>query len=259
MLRLLLLFISVSLLGACAISKDIAYDLPSGVLEGPETTGERFKLNTAYAIASAHRPMAGSVEVNTVSGSITEKDTLDKSYSSIFRVDLGLTSRIDLKSDNMLSLGDVGPNLYGVKIQLLGDSALHKTKGLKWAALFKAGKNDWKTTFSVSGNTGSINIDILAMEAASILGYRYSNKWLAYTTQVYRKVTADSHSTALQTKSYDAEISSRSFSLLVGTEYTRNKNSQVRMETGLVHTLMIRPNISMTSPYFGIVFNRTWF
>ncbi|MDH5229737.1 MAG: hypothetical protein OEY38_06740 [Gammaproteobacteria bacterium] len=255
--KLSLIVIAI-MLSACSITKGIAYDVPTALFEGPETSGAFLKLNTAYSLSNGVQIKVGEVQVSEFNTSIDKTRSINSIYKSTLHLDMGLLSRLDFKSDLRMNFLSRSFHLYGLKYQIFGEPALQKNKGVKWAILLKGVTRNFSDKFSVPPNTGEISLESNIAEIASIIGHRYSPKLLAYNTLVYRHYDINTKAQATSSTDYLADASSKSLALLVGVELNGRK-SNARLEAGLNRSRLTGLSKINTSFVAGFRLNRSWF
>ena len=253
--------VTLGLVSACTIplTKPIAYTPATVVVDGPETTGKRGRLESGYGVGTEAVLRGGSVTVGS-SSSIDQTHAIERKTKHHINLALGLMSQLDLKWRHNFSVfqANLTPALYGLKYQIFGNTGATRTRGIKWAMSAHYGQMHNQTRFSTGGNTGTIDLPITGYTLRSIQGYRWSDRLLGYVALSFASWRGSALATADAVADYAVALDSRQTGVSVGIEQNLN-SAFIRLELGTVHSEIPASGTTANTPLFGLQFGRSWF
>ncbi len=171
--------------------------------------------------------------------------------------------------DNLDAYLDVDGTL-GLKVQLLGESKLAKSEGLKLSLSAKYGQFESKNqgynivekTFDSLFNTG---VNVANTETATTLfdisantGYRYSPNHLAYINTFISKEEFSGKLWSDREAIYrSVKTTSKSFGILLGYQYSTDSDIFYIVEAGAAKTVWSNRGDVWSFP-FGLSYGRSW-
>ncbi len=161
-----IIFLSLYFLVGCATR----YIIPGNRFITPESQGEFLRGQLELQQTGANQ-LTADLSNGSVSDGVT--------YTDVTRLGFLFSSSIFNKFDFVWSHTGGGNSLFGVKLQLLGDSKVSKGTGHKVAFAALGGANDHET-----GDT-AVKFRLSGKEYVSLYGYRITENFLPYISFSY--------------------------------------------------------------------------
>lgn len=244
----------------CAVPSSLRF--PANSFMYPETSG-------GFAQGKVALQYIGTADVHVVDdiSSVTPNTnpSVRKNGALRAQLDFGLGNNIDFYGSG----GQLFPNIYGLKIQLLGDSR-KAAKEKSWSLALFGGYALGKYSIHESENSvngDSVN-DYKGYESGLSLGYRVQKSILFYSTTAYKRVAGnaiisrDDGSTSSVTA--NPEGNGNMMSLSLGVYVSPSENFFFALEAALAETHWKRTYPTPDSEdsegdvYFGIQSGLQW-
>jgi len=266
--KLFVVFVLLLMTG-CSSSKIYLVHSPKVLhFSTPETSGG-FAEGNAVVSAGFKEPEYefGFIETDSLIATSnlanSTQESIEKRDKKLnFLINFGLLENMDAYLDAY--------GILGLQIQLLGGSKLIKDEGLKFSLSAKYGQFESKNqgynivekTFDLLFNTG---VNVASTETTTKLfdisantGYRYSPNHLTYiNTFMSNEDFTGRLWSDREAIDRTAKVSSNTFGVLLGYEYTTDSDTFYIVETGAAKTVWSNRGNVWSFP-FGLSYGRSW-